>query len=78
MFEPRKELPVPLRECNEIGRVSSPRDLQGVCPLGEKQIHDAFRSIIRCDMQGRPSVVVLGIDVGLLRKKPARCRKRLV
>jgi hypothetical protein len=78
MFEPRKELPVPLRKRNEIGRVSSPRDLQGVCPLGEKQIDDAFRSIIRCDMKGCPSVLVLGVDVGLLRKKSARRRKRLV
>jgi hypothetical protein len=78
MFEPRKELPMPLGERKQIGRVSSPRHLQGVSALGEKQIHDALGSVERRNMKGCPSVVVLGIDVGSLFKKRTRRRKRLV
>jgi hypothetical protein len=78
MLEPRKESLVPLRERNEIGRVSSPRDLQGVCPLGEKEIYDALGSVVGRDMKGGPSVLVLGVDVGSVRKKSAGRRKRLV
>jgi hypothetical protein len=78
MLEARKETLVPLRERNEIGRVSSPCHLQGVRALGEKQICDALGSVVRRNMERRPSVLVLGIDVSSVRKKPARCRKRLV
>lgn len=78
MLEARKESLVLPRERNQIGRVSSPRHLQGVSALGEKQIHDAFGSVIGRHMKRRPSVLVLGIDIGSLAKKDAGCRKRLV
>jgi hypothetical protein len=78
MLEPRKELPVPLGESDEIRRVSSPRHLERVSAIGEKPIHDAFSSIERCDMEGCPSLFVLGIDIGSPFKKRTRRRKRLV
>ena len=78
VLEPRKESLVSSRERNEVGRVSSPRHLQGVGALGEKQIHDAFGSVIGRHMKRRPSVLVLGVDIGSLPKKSTRCRKRLV
>ena len=57
---------MPLRERNEIGRVSSPRDLERVSALGEEEICDALGSVVRRDMEGCPSLLVLGIDVGPL------------